>query len=153
MAAPTGNKFWELRSKHGRNKLFETPELMWEAACEYFQWCDDHPWEKKDWVGQLAEEIQREFKRPYTMQGLCNYLGCNTVYFRNFKNQKRENKEDFSSVISRIEDTIYQQKFEGASIGFFNANIIARDLGLREKTEFSTPPDGEGEFKLTLNIT
>ena len=44
MAAPKGNKFWMLRSKHGRDKLFATPELLWEAACEYFQWCDENPW-------------------------------------------------------------------------------------------------------------
>ena len=33
-----------LRSKHGRDKLFATPELLWDAACEYFQWCDENPW-------------------------------------------------------------------------------------------------------------
>ena len=44
MAAPKGNKFWMLRSKHGRDKLFATPELLWDAACEYFQWCDENPW-------------------------------------------------------------------------------------------------------------
>ena len=38
MAAPKGNQFWMLRSKHGRDKLFATPEALWEAACEYFQW-------------------------------------------------------------------------------------------------------------------
>ena len=44
MAAPKGNQFWKLHSKHGRDTLFSTPDLMWEAACEYFQWCDDNPW-------------------------------------------------------------------------------------------------------------
>lgn len=42
MAAPKGNQFWMLRSKHGRDKLFATPEALWEAACEYFQWCDEN---------------------------------------------------------------------------------------------------------------
>ena len=41
---------------------------------------------------------------------------------------------EFSSVITRIRETIYQQKFEGAAVGAFNANIIARDLGLADKT-------------------
>ena len=43
-AAPKGNQFWKLRSKHGRDKLFATPDLLWEAACEYFAYCDKHPW-------------------------------------------------------------------------------------------------------------
>jgi hypothetical protein len=38
--APKGNEFWKLRSKHGRDKLFATPELFWQAALEYFQWND-----------------------------------------------------------------------------------------------------------------
>ena len=38
-----GNQFWKFRSKHGRDKLFATPELLWDAACEYFDWMDEHP--------------------------------------------------------------------------------------------------------------
>lgn len=44
--APRGNQFWKLRSKHGRDRLFETPDLLWEAATEYFNWVDAHPWYK-----------------------------------------------------------------------------------------------------------
>ena len=43
MGAPKGNQFWKLRSKHGRDKLFTTPELLWQAACEYFEWCENNP--------------------------------------------------------------------------------------------------------------
>ena len=38
-----GNNFCELRSRHGSKKLFETPNLLWEAACEYFQWIKENP--------------------------------------------------------------------------------------------------------------
>jgi hypothetical protein len=30
------------------------------------------------------------------------------------------------------------QKFEGASVGIFNSNIIARDLGLKENVDNTT---------------
>ena len=43
MAAPKNNDFWKFRSKHGRDKLFESPELLWEEACKYFQWIKDNP--------------------------------------------------------------------------------------------------------------
>jgi len=43
MVAPTGNEFWKLRTKHGRDKIFSTPEILWDAACEYFQWVEDNP--------------------------------------------------------------------------------------------------------------
>lgn len=147
-----GNQWWLQRSKHGRDTLFESPELLWQAACEYFQKTDERKWKRKDWVGKDAVEVEREVDTPYTMTGLCLYLGCNDSYFRNFLNQERANKAEFSSVIENIKQVIYTQKFEGAAVGTYNANIIARDLGLRDKTELSTPPDGEGEFKVTLNL-
>ena len=33
-----GNKFWLARSSHGRNPIFESPDELWNAACEYFEW-------------------------------------------------------------------------------------------------------------------
>jgi len=143
MANTKGIQFWKLRSKHGRDKLFKTPELMWEAACEYFQHIEDNPfYETKPMVvsngqnaGSSVEMVQIPIKRPFTIHGLCSYIGCNTEYFRNFKNQNRKDGDNFSSVIKQIEETIYNQKFSGAASGFFNANIIARDLGLSDKKE------------------
>ncbi len=135
MAAPQGNNFWEQRSKHGRDKLFETPELMWEAAGEYFQWCVDNPLIEIDFRGKDLDQVELPKMRPFTMHGLCSYLGCNTAYFRSFKSQERAGKEDFSTVIAQIEETVYNQKFSGAAAGFLNANIIARDLGLQDKIQ------------------
>lgn len=139
MAAPEGNQFWKLRSKHGRDKLFETPDLMWEAACEYFQWCEDNPYIKSEAkvVSGFKESGSVEIAelpvlRPFTIQGLCLYLDCNTKYFYDFKDAKHEG---FSEILTRIMEIIYNQKFSGAASGFFNANIIARDLGLADKKE------------------
>lgn len=135
MAAPIGNKFWELRSKHGRNKLFENPEQIWELACEYFQWCDDHPWFKRELIrgGDLAGQIVSiPTERPYTLGGLCIYLGINNQTWTNYRD-----KDDFLGVITHIEEIIRTQKFEGAAVGTFNANIIARDLGLSDKQELN----------------
>jgi len=145
MPAPKGNQFWLQRSKHGRDKLFETPELMLEAATEYFQWCVDNPWIKNEAIkgGERAGElISIPIARPFTMEGLCNYLGCNKVYFNHFETALKDKPDteinkDFSKVITHIREVIYQQKFEGAAVGAFNANIIARDLGLADKKEQS----------------
>lgn len=140
-AAPKGNQFWKIRSKHGRDKLFATPELLWEAATEYFEWVDDNPLKKEESSSEASERgITEKSKvspnaRPYTLKGLCIYLGCNSLYFINFKRQLPEGEEDFNLVIRRIEETIYTQKFEGAAVGAFNANIIARDLGLADKKQ------------------
>ena len=156
MGAPEGNQFWKLRSSHGRDKLFATPELMWEAACEYFQWCEDNPFYESEQVKQAAKVfvdengiptfppniVELPRLRPFTIQGLCLYLDCNVGYFNDFedgiKGRTDSLSKDFSVIVKRVRETIYNQKFSGAASGFFNANIIARDLGLTDKTDLTS---------------
>ena len=45
--------------------------------------------------------------------------------------------KDFSELVTRIEQLIYNQKLEGASVGAFNSSIIASDLGLKNRNEKS----------------
>lgn len=141
MAAPKGNQFWKQRSKHGRDKLFATPELLWEAACEYFAWCDDSPIVKKDVVrnGKNAGDvIEIPMQRPYSLSGFLFYVGAGDAYWRQFK---IADHKGFSTVINDIEKVIETQQFEGATVGIFNANIIARKLNLTDKQEIVTIPD------------
>jgi hypothetical protein len=147
MAAPKENKFWLLRSKHGRDKIFETSTILWEEACRYFEWCSKNPWYKIDFKGKTVKRVKIPTERPLTLTGLCLYLGVNTKYFHDFK---KTASEDFSEVITRIEETIYTQKFEGATVGAFNANIIARDLGLTDKQEIGIDFDNMTDEALDL---
>jgi hypothetical protein len=143
MSAPKGNQFWKLRSKHGVDKLFATPELLWSAACEYFEWCENNPLYKVNQFAFQGMVTQDEvpLMRAMTLSQLCFYLNCNEAYFRTFKKQLKDIDQDFNTVISDIEATIYNQKFQGASAGLLNANIIARDLGLKDSQDITS--DGE----------
>ena len=142
MAATKGNHFWELRSKHGADTLFKSSELLWEAATEYFKWIEENPLIAIDFKGKDAIEVEMPHTRPYTMQGLCLYLGVNVQYFNDFEDRIKSNKikknKDFALIITRIRETIYNQKFSGAACGFYNPSIIARDLGLTDKTDITT---------------
>ena len=151
MSAPVGNQFWKLRAKHGRDKLFATPELLWDAACEYFQWCEDNPlYEMRGFAYQGVVTKENFPKmRAMTMSGLCFYLHCTESYFRVFKSLLQEKDKDFLTVIHEIEIIIYNQKFQGASADLLNANIIARDLGLTDRSE--TKVDFNGEVR--INVT
>lgn len=154
MPAPKGNKFWELRSSHGRKKLFETPKLMWQAACEYFEWCQNSNYKEVQF--NAGKRVSVPKMRPFTIQGLCRYLDCNTDYFNHFEADLKRKKlnalaegatikwtetdEDFYSICTRIRETIFEQQFSGASAGFFKENIIARSLGLADKTKAEAAP-------------
>lgn len=162
MSAPKGNQFWMLRSKHGRDKLFTTPELLWEAACEYFQWCDENPWTTKKAIQKTIpikkkvgkkiqivneEQTQQEITptaRPYSLVGLCVYLGASRQWWNSFKKDCTDMMhEDFLGIIAHVEDIIEAQQFEGACVGAFNANIIARKLGLADKQEVDHTSKGQ----------
>ncbi|MBX3241022.1 MAG: DNA-packaging protein [Chitinophagaceae bacterium] len=137
MAAPKKNQFWKKRSKHGRKLLFESPELLWKAAQEYFSWVDRNPWYRSEAIksgNRTGDIIQVPTARPYTLSGFCLYVHASESFWRDFRSNENI-QEGFSSVISRIEDIIRTQKFEGATVGVFNANIIAQDLGLRSKID------------------
>lgn len=145
-AAPKSNQFWKLRSKHGRDKLFSSPDLLWEAACEYFDWCEKNPLLETEQAKGNAKPVRNKKTgrytfppnlinlpkmRAFTWDGLELYLDIYSL--RDYKT-KPEYK-DFSQVITRIEKIIFNQKFTGAASGFLNPNIIARDLGLTDKVE------------------
>lgn len=130
MAAPKGNQFWKHRSKHGRDKIFESPEMLWEAAQEYFESVDSRKWIRTEFHGKDATECKVPNETPYTISGLCVFLDINRTTWMHYKEHK-----DFSNIAARIEQIIYTQKIEGASVGAFNASIVARELGLTDKSQ------------------
>lgn len=136
-----GNKFWLIRSSHGRTPIFATPDDLWNASVEYFEWADSNPLqEAKPFAFQGIVTIAKLDKmRAMTIAGLCLFLDINTDTWQEYKG-----KTDFSVVTSKIENVIKSQKFAGAAADLLNANIIARDLGLSDKVfnEHSGPNGG-----------
>lgn len=162
-----GNTLWQLRSKHGRDQLFENPELLREAACEFFSHIDNTPWQKSEQLKtpikkkndkgdiEVTSIIQVPTARPYTLSGFCLYVGASESWWRNFR-IKEGLSDDFLTVIHWIETVIETQQFEGATVGAFNANIISRKQGLSEKSEMTGKDGGpiqhDHKFKITLNL-
>lgn len=127
-----GNKFWMKRSKHGRNPIFATPEMLWDACCEYFEWVEENPLNEEK-VFSAADGIRYANvvkMRAMTIQGMCFFIGISTETWSQYKQ-----KPDFTDIVREAEAVVYQQKFSGAAADLLNANIIARDLGLRDKTD------------------
>ena len=148
MSAQKGNQFWKLRSKHGRDKLFETPELLLESAFEYFDWCDNNPWIKTESTKTDKGFIEKEIptQRPYSLSGFRLYIGCSDKWLTNFK---KTCDDDFLTVIEQIETAISNQQWEGETVGTFNTNIIARTLGIKEQTESVNINHNKNETELS----
>jgi hypothetical protein len=140
MAAPEGNQYWRLRESHGRDLEYKTSEELQAEVIKYFEWCDENPWYKNEAIKSgesVGEIIKVPTARPYTISGLCIHLG---ISFKTWKAYC--SREDFVHITTYAEEIIYTQKFEGAAVGAFNANIIARDLGLSEKTDTNMKVSG-----------
>ena len=141
MAAPKGNQFWKMRSSHGRSPIFKTPEDLWNAACEYFEWVSENPLEKAELVKYqgVATLESVPVMRAMTIGGMCIYLDIDFTTWRDYQSKGKDDgdEKDFSKVATRIESIIKTQKFEGAAAELLNPNIIARDLGLADKQEIS----------------
>lgn len=139
-AAAKGNQFWKQRAKHGRSKIFSSPNKLWTAATEYFQWSDDNPLQEQKAFSYQGNITKTEITkmRAYTISGLSIFLGVTRNYLSDMRDGlKLETKQgrDFSRIINLIEEVIFTQKFEGAAADLLNANIIARDLGLADKRD------------------
>jgi len=130
-AAPAGNQFWKARTKHGRDRLFADHHALWDACCEYFDWVESNPLYESETVKfqGSASLIEVPKMRAMTIGGLCIFLDINRGTWNEWRNV-----DDFSEVVSRVEEIIRDQKFAGAAAELLNPNIIARDLGLSEKS-------------------
>lgn len=147
MAAPRGNQFWKQRSKHGRNPTFASPEVLWDACQEYFQWVEDNPlYEARMCSYQGVNVVESVPKmRAMTIDGLCIFLDIGTSTWGDYCG-----REDFSEVTTRAERIIRTQKFTGAAADLLNANIIARDLGLRDKQEHELTGKDSGPLEISI---
>ena len=144
MAAPAGNEFWKHRSSHGRKPIFASPDDL-EAACvEYFSWVEGNPlYEAQAFAYQGVVKIEPIAKmRPMTVAGLCIFLDISQQAWSEYKA-----RDGFGEVTTRVDDIIRTQKFAGAAAGLLNANIIARDLGLSDKSELTGAGGGAVVFQ------
>lgn len=147
MAAPLGNNFWQARSSHGRNPLFSSPEELWAACCEYFDWTEANPlyeakaFSSKDGV-QMADIPKM---RAMTISGLCIFLDISRDTWGEYRQ-----REGFSDICTRADEIIRTQKFQGAAAELLNPAIIARDLGLADKSEHSGPNGGAIEHEVSV---
>jgi hypothetical protein len=129
-----GNQMWKLRERPGRRPIYETPEDLWIQCCKYFQWVEENPLieiklfkfkdeQDNDFIHQ--QELPK--MRAMTNASLCFFLGVTPTTWMEYRIRPA-----FTVITREVDDIIYSQKLEGAASELFNANIIARELGLRD---------------------
>jgi hypothetical protein len=96
--------------------------------------------QKMDFKGKDADQVIYELERPLSWMGFSVWLYKNKTVSNidEYKANKNKVYQEYSSILRVIGDEIYQNQFDGATVGIFQHSIIARKLGLTEKVETKT---------------
>lgn len=145
-----------------------TPKQFQKAWDDYFKWCDEHPWFRYEAIksGDNAGKIIKiPTARPYTEISWCAFHNLGKHYLTQMseslaaieEDEEKEltaEEEQLSVILSRARARIWAQKFEGASVGAFKENIIAREMGLwdRMKNDLSTGEKPLEEINVNINF-
>ena len=143
MVAPKGNQFWKMRSSHGRKPTFPDPETLWDACTEYFEWVDANPLLESrpfPYQGEVRHEPVAKM-RAMTLAGMFIFLDISRKTWDLYRE-----REEYQEVTNRVDAIIRTQKFEGAAADLLNHAIIARELGLAERQEFTGKDGGPIEL-------
>ena len=132
--------YWSKANKVGRPKNLKSPKQLMEAAKEYFEWCDENPFKKQDFIrgGEMAGSVVTlDVMRPYTWQGLEMWLYDKSIIAKldDYRANKNGNYSEFSDTLMHITNIIREQQLTGGLADIFNSNLISRVLGLTEKSE------------------
>ncbi len=83
-------------------------------------------------AGELAGiQKQCDLKVPLSIKGFCIYAMITHQTFLNYNDSEQLDKDLFE-VSTRIRDYIETEQVNGANVGLYNPNIVARVNGLNE---------------------
>jgi hypothetical protein len=121
----------------GNTKNIETPEKLWELFTAYVLHERDNPMFKREYVGKDGEEKNTPLETPITFQGFECYLQDVGVLkdLGDYASDKQDRYTEYAAIITRIRKNCFVHNYKGAAVGLFNANLIARKLGLTEKQD------------------
>ena len=118
-------------------KNIETPEKLYKHFEAYKKLCKATPKKESIWSHKQDKQVKLDREIPFTWDGFEIWLRKNKIISRlsDYKADKDGRYTEYAYIIHAINQEIYEDKITGATSGVFNANIIARDLGLAEKKE------------------
>ena len=135
----TKRLFDNLRGRKARY----SPEDLAEEFKRYIADLDENQIEvETNYRYQTSNDERRQQRRsqkyarpPKILDFVTRWLGMTHQWWYSLPNGRRG--ADYEAVIERITQYCFDTKFDGAVVGLYNANIIARDLGLKENIAVS----------------
>lgn len=120
-----------------KHKYIDTPFTLWALFQEYVKHEASTPMFKIEYVGKNGDQVDTALQVPITFEGFECYLGDQEIIndLGDYSKNDDGRYSEYAPIITRIRKNCFVQNFKGASVGLFNANLIAKKLGLIEKSE------------------
>lgn len=131
-----------------KHKYIETPEALYELFLKYAE-------DTKARVRRIPKATNKgmqyeEHTPPLTIDGFktfCNKAGSDiNNYWHNVGNAY----SSYTSIVTRIKEEIRNDQIEGALVGQYQQNIVARLNGLTEKQDVTTNGKDINEIKVNI---
>lgn len=120
---------WEV-ARRGKPPAYSDPDELAEDVIKYLRWVSENPLVKAKAFG-TGLVMQEKVKRYPTVAGCAIFIGVAPRTWRDWKKPDHPLQE----TVLWAEGMMRQIKLEGAAAGIFNSVIVARDLGLKDKSE------------------
>lgn len=122
----------------GKTKYIETPEKLWELFESYVKKEKESPMYKREYVGKEGRAVDTPLEVPITFEGFECYLcdiGVIDSHLGHYCDKNNPTYADYLPIITRIRANCFTHNYKGAAVGLFNANLVAKKLGLAAKIE------------------
>lgn len=123
-----------------KHKYISTPQKLWELFEEYVNHARKNPMSKTEYVGKDGNKVKTPLDVPITFDGFECWLADQGVIqdLGDYTSNKDGRYTKYATIIARIQRNCFVNNFNGAAVGLFNANLIARKLGLTERQQIDT---------------
>lgn len=130
----------------GRPKYIETPEKLWEL---FIQYTDSLEILEQEVPHVKLGTVKISTKEPMTMEGFKCYGHEHDITIDHYIKNSEDAYNDYRPIVTRIKETIFKNNFSRASVGIYKENLIARQLGIGDKSQVDSTVELKG---LPVNI-
>lgn len=144
MGAPKGNTYYLDNKNFFKPKKYSVNQLK-KKFIEYVEHNKTHTMSKVESIksgDKAGETFDVKLKVPLTIKGFTSFIGITHQTFLNYESE--DSYKAYFEVIKLIREFIENEQLQGASLGLYNSNIIARLQGLKEQTDVTS---GGNEIK------
>lgn len=135
-------------AKVGKPRNLNSPEELYKLFEDYQKDCKSRI--RRIPKATVKGVVYEDHIPPLTIDGFKTYCNKNGCDINNYWNNVRDSYLEFATIVTRIKEEIRNDQIEGAIVGQYNNNIVARLNGLKENSDVTTNGKEISEIKINI---